>query len=232
MLGLDNAGKTCAAKSLVGESLDNVAPTIGFSKVSTKYKGFNVTIYDLGGSKSFRGIWPKYYHEVHGFIFIVDASDAERLEETAEVSYFISLVMAHRVNIRGEIRECLAVNNLPIFQESKRLRLWQYRLWNFQLGDTEKWAKNDIFSNSMLGCHEKAKTLDFKKVCSLSCKKKIEIEIKTCFVNWRYFCQFKKSHMKNVFIKGISIRDQMKISSYSPCLTFTCNTRPIMPWSQ
>ena len=41
MLGLDNAGKTCAAKSLVGESLDNVAPTIGFSKVSTKYKGFN-----------------------------------------------------------------------------------------------------------------------------------------------------------------------------------------------
>ena len=134
MLGLDNAGKTCAAKSLVGESLDNVAPTIGFSKVSTKYKGFNVTIYDLGGSKSFRGIWPKYYHEVHGFIFIVDASDAERLEETAEVSYFISLVMAHRVNIRGEIRECLAVNNLPIFQESKRLRLWQYRLWSFQGG--------------------------------------------------------------------------------------------------
>ena len=85
MLGLDNAGKTCAAKSLVGESLDNVAPTIGFSKVPTKYKGFNVTIYDLGGSKSFRGIWPKYYHEVHGFIFIVDASDTERLEETAEV---------------------------------------------------------------------------------------------------------------------------------------------------
>ena len=97
MLGLDNAGKTCAAKSLVGESLDNVAPTIGFSKVSTKYKGFNVTIYDLGGSKSFRGIWPKYYHEVHGFIFIVDASDAERLEETAEVSYFISLVWQAKI---------------------------------------------------------------------------------------------------------------------------------------
>ena len=86
MLGLDNAGKTCTAKMLVGETLDNVAPTIGFSKVSTKYKGFNVTIYDLGGSKSFRGIWPKYYHEVHGFIFVVDAADNQRLEETAEVS--------------------------------------------------------------------------------------------------------------------------------------------------
>lgn len=87
MLGLDNAGKTCTAKTLVGENLDNVAPTIGFSKVTTKYKGFNVSIYDLGGSKSFRGIWPKYFHEVHGFIFVVDASDNERLEETAEVSF-------------------------------------------------------------------------------------------------------------------------------------------------
>ena len=85
MLGLDNAGKTCTAKMLVGENLENVAPTIGFSKVATKYKGFNVTIYDLGGSKSFRGIWPKYYHEVHGFIFVVDSADSQRLDETAEV---------------------------------------------------------------------------------------------------------------------------------------------------
>ena len=66
MLGLDNAGKTCAAKSLVGDgaSIGNVAPTIGFSKVETKYKGFQVLIYDLGGSKGFRSIWSQYYHEV------------------------------------------------------------------------------------------------------------------------------------------------------------------------
>ena len=51
MLGLDNTGKTCTAKSLVGESLDLVAPTVGFSKESTKYKGFRVNIFDLGGSK-------------------------------------------------------------------------------------------------------------------------------------------------------------------------------------
>ncbi len=66
MLGLDNAGKTSAAKSFVGDvgSLKAVAPTIGFSKVETKYKGFQVTIYDLGGSKGFRSFWPNYYHEV------------------------------------------------------------------------------------------------------------------------------------------------------------------------
>ena len=107
MVGLDNAGKTCTAKSIVGESLECVAPTVGFSKVQHKYKvsnilyvfsfssfnrrwssmlqGYQVTIYDLGGSKSFRGIWPKYYHEVHGFIFVVDSSDAERLGECSAV---------------------------------------------------------------------------------------------------------------------------------------------------
>ena len=66
MLGLDNAGKTCAAKSLVGDAaaIGSVAPTIGFSKLETKYKGFQVLIYDLGGSKGFRSIWSQYYHEV------------------------------------------------------------------------------------------------------------------------------------------------------------------------
>ena len=38
MVGLDNAGKTCTAKSIVGESLESVAPTVGFSKVEHKYK--------------------------------------------------------------------------------------------------------------------------------------------------------------------------------------------------
>ena len=37
-VGLDNAGKTCTAKSIVGESLECVAPTVGFSKVDHKYK--------------------------------------------------------------------------------------------------------------------------------------------------------------------------------------------------
>ena len=48
-------------------------------------QGYHVTIYDLGGSRSFRGIWPKYYHEVHGFIFVVDSSDPSRLSECSSV---------------------------------------------------------------------------------------------------------------------------------------------------
>ena len=37
LLGLDNAGKTCTAKSLVGDKdMAAVAPTVGFSRVETK----------------------------------------------------------------------------------------------------------------------------------------------------------------------------------------------------
>lgn len=88
MLGLDNAGKTCTAKSLVGEpssAVENTAPTVGFSSVETKYKGYKVKIYDLGGSKGFRGIWPSYFHEVHGFIFVVDSADLTRMSEVRDV---------------------------------------------------------------------------------------------------------------------------------------------------
>ena len=42
-----------------------------------------ITSYDLGGSQGFRGIWPRYYHEVHGFVFVVDSADSARLAEAS-----------------------------------------------------------------------------------------------------------------------------------------------------
>ena len=86
MLGLDNSGKTCTAKALVGDTgnLDSTVPTVGFARVETKYKGFQVTVFDLGGAKAFRSVWSQYYHEVHGFIFVVDSSDKRRMEEVKD----------------------------------------------------------------------------------------------------------------------------------------------------
>ena len=78
--------KRARSRVLVGEPLDTVVPTVGFTKVFTKYKGFDVDIFDVGGSKAFRGIWPKYYHEVHGFIFVIDATcSGQRMQETGQV---------------------------------------------------------------------------------------------------------------------------------------------------
>ncbi|XP_043928092.1 ADP-ribosylation factor-like protein 13B isoform X2 [Protopterus annectens] len=84
MVGLDNAGKTAAVKGIQGESPEDVAPTVGFSKSEMKMGKFDVTIFDLGGGKRIRGIWKNYYAESYGIVFVVDSSDPERLEEAKE----------------------------------------------------------------------------------------------------------------------------------------------------
>ncbi|BES94037.1 ADP-ribosylation factor family [Nesidiocoris tenuis] len=87
LVGLDNSGKTTAAKGLTGEIVNHAIPTIGFSTVKMKHKGFDVIIYDLGGGPQIRGIWSCYYGDVYGVIFVVDASDESRLEEAKGLLY-------------------------------------------------------------------------------------------------------------------------------------------------
>lgn len=66
------------------ENPQDVAPTVGFSKVDLKQGKFEVTIFDLGGGKRIRDIWKNYYSESHGVVFVVDSSDVQRIQETRE----------------------------------------------------------------------------------------------------------------------------------------------------
>ncbi|XP_075053141.1 ADP-ribosylation factor-like protein 13B [Mixophyes fleayi] len=84
MVGLDNAGKTATVKGIQGESPQDVAPTVGFSKADVRQGRFDITIFDLGGGKQIRGIWKNYYAESYGVVFVIDSSDVERMEETKE----------------------------------------------------------------------------------------------------------------------------------------------------
>ncbi|KAJ3589658.1 hypothetical protein NHX12_010501 [Muraenolepis orangiensis] len=92
MVGLDNAGKTATVRGIQGESPQDVAPTVGFSKVDLKQGKFEVTIFDLGGGKRIRGIWKNYYSESYGVVFVVDSSDTQRIQETRDV---IAEVLQH-----------------------------------------------------------------------------------------------------------------------------------------
>ncbi|XP_023938331.2 uncharacterized protein LOC112046085 [Bicyclus anynana] len=85
LIGLDNAGKTKTVNNLAGENDDKVLPTVGFKAVNLVHKDTPVTIYDLGGGPHFRQIWPQYYSEVHGVIFVIDSSDFTRLDECKSV---------------------------------------------------------------------------------------------------------------------------------------------------
>ncbi|XP_038658115.1 ADP-ribosylation factor-like protein 13B isoform X2 [Scyliorhinus canicula] len=85
MVGLDNAGKTATVKGIQGESLEDIAPTVGFSRIDLKQDKFEITIFDLGGGKRIRGIWKNYYAESFGVIFVVDSSDVDRIEEAKDI---------------------------------------------------------------------------------------------------------------------------------------------------
>ena len=51
-------------KIILTESVDNITPTIGFSKFTTKLEGVTVNIYELGGGAKIRDIWNNYFVEV------------------------------------------------------------------------------------------------------------------------------------------------------------------------
>nr|XP_056714582.1 ADP-ribosylation factor-like protein 13B isoform X2 [Euleptes europaea] len=127
MVGLDNAGKTATVKGIQGESPEDVAPTVGFSKIDLKQGRFEVTIFDLGGGKRIRGIWKNYYAESYGVIFVVDSSDLDRMEETKEtmsevlkhpkISGKPVLVLANKQDKEGalaeaDVIECLSLEKL------------------------------------------------------------------------------------------------------------------------
>ncbi|XP_060535225.1 ADP-ribosylation factor-like protein 13B [Cylas formicarius] len=85
LVGLDNAGKTVAAKGLAGEKPDPTMPTVGFSVIPLKYTSCDVRVYDLGGGANIRGIWHRYFADVHGVIFVIDSTDVDRFKEARDV---------------------------------------------------------------------------------------------------------------------------------------------------
>jgi GTPase SAR1 family protein len=64
---------------------EETTPTYGFQSEVIERGHVRVTFLDLGGGERIRGIWPRYFAEVHGVIFVVDAADYARIDEAKEV---------------------------------------------------------------------------------------------------------------------------------------------------
>ncbi|NXP79374.1 AR13B protein, partial [Ramphastos sulfuratus] len=124
MVGLDNAGKTATVRRIQGESPEDVAPTVGFSKIDLKQGRFEVTIFDLGGGKRIRNIWRNYYAESYGVIFVVDSSDIARMEETKQAMIEVLnspkisgkpvLVLANKQDREGALSEADIIESLSL----------------------------------------------------------------------------------------------------------------------
>ncbi|ORX75416.1 P-loop containing nucleoside triphosphate hydrolase protein [Anaeromyces robustus] len=84
-IGINNTGKTTFLHRMMNDKVEEPTPTWGFTTETVKFKKRNITLYDVGGSPSIRGIWVNYYAETYGIIFFIDVSDEECITQSKEI---------------------------------------------------------------------------------------------------------------------------------------------------
>jgi len=94
LLGLDNAGKTTLLHRLRTGGVRNFPPTDRPSSEKFTYQGITFSAWDLGGHEAVRHLWQDYVCECKAILFLVDASDTERIEE---VGFELDALIAEHV---------------------------------------------------------------------------------------------------------------------------------------
>jgi len=90
---------------------EKIPPTVGLNIGRVEVGRVKLIFWDLGGQKGLRGIWEKYYAEVHGIVYVIDAADAKRFEESRLIFQALVkhpdllgvpiLVLANKQDLRG-----------------------------------------------------------------------------------------------------------------------------------
>lgn len=80
--GLDSAGKTTLLYKLVGsDGVKSSMPTIGLNVESASLRGADLTCFDVGGRTPMRPLFRYYHSQCEALLWMVDATDADRLDE-------------------------------------------------------------------------------------------------------------------------------------------------------
>ncbi|XP_061787695.1 ADP-ribosylation factor-like protein 4D [Nerophis lumbriciformis] len=132
VVGLDSAGKTSLLYRLKLKDFVETIPTKGFNTEKVKVavggsRAVTFQVWDVGGQEKLRPLWKSYTRRTDGLVFVVDASEAERMEEARVELHKISrssenqgvpvLVLANKQDLdaalpAGQVEKLLAVHEL------------------------------------------------------------------------------------------------------------------------
>ena len=123
MIGIDQAGKTSILYRMKFGKKMNTVSGAGFNVETFRAKNFynfhwnyfDFDLWDVGGSTENRAFWKYYYKGIQGIVFVVDASQKERIDEAAEVLGSVLsddntlgvrlLVLANKMDLPGTMRK-------------------------------------------------------------------------------------------------------------------------------
>ncbi|XP_007181506.1 ADP-ribosylation factor-like protein 13A [Balaenoptera acutorostrata] len=81
IIGLDNSGKTVLVEVFQRLLPSRMGGCMKPEPTTVLLDDYEVSIYDLNGDSKGREIWPNYYAQAHGLIFVLDSSDLKRMQE-------------------------------------------------------------------------------------------------------------------------------------------------------
>jgi len=158
-IGLDGSGKTSLLTFLKQGPNDIVPkPTVGFEVKEVKYKGVDMSIYDVAGGAKVRDLWRHYYADADAIVWVVDCADQGRLAESRQALATALkdasmktdtpfLVAANKSDLQGaksdeEVRKALELDTLL------KNRSWVIKRINSKGGDgipdSFKWLSSEL----------------------------------------------------------------------------------------
>jgi small GTP-binding protein len=97
-VGIDNAGKTTIINIFAKQKLTRTIPTVGINLEHLSFTEIKFDILDMGGQKNFRLLWVDYLNTVDIVLYVIDASDFDRLDESLS-EFQKMLVLTEEANI-------------------------------------------------------------------------------------------------------------------------------------
>jgi len=121
ILGLDSAGKTAILYSLqLGEAISYTIPTVGFNVEEIDVEHLSIKMWDIGGQDKIRALWPHYYQQSHGLVFVVDSNDQDRFDQARDE---LHAIVSHKDNVGKPLLVLANKQDLPYAVSKDELAL-------------------------------------------------------------------------------------------------------------